>query len=257
MRILRILRRQKRSKYLFVLLLFGQGIETLPSLIMIAVYPLGNGSGWKDNELRLSINSLRKYTDVSEIWVVGEKPRCEIDFFTISNKPKYNAVPQIVADNLITFISQVNPDKFVLMNDDFYCTRPTSLKKLPLYYDRLILERMSKPGISSKYKYTLEKSIRAKTDLNFGVHFPLPVRKVSIFIDCLKESIKTPNGCSFRNLYGNRVKDIQVIEQRNDLKYCRHMADPSEVLNNEWFSIGDEFLLPHCKAFLNKTFGNI
>ena len=45
---------------------------------MKVVYPLGNGSNWDDKELKYSINSLFKFTNVTEIYIVGSIPRCEL-----------------------------------------------------------------------------------------------------------------------------------------------------------------------------------
>lgn len=223
---------------------------------MKVVYPLGNGSIWDDKELKYSINSLLKYTNVTEIYIVGSVPRCNIDHdvFILPFESKFKHSAQRVANNLLCFMDKVCPNEFIIMNDDFFCNQNCDLSKLPLWYDKKISERMQKPGISSKYKYTLQKSIRDKEDLNFGVHFPLPIRHVDIFRESLNEAINTTNGCSYRNLYCNKVKSIEHIEQRNDLKFSRHTKTPEDVLQYDWFSIGEEYLLPHCKKFIIDTY---
>ncbi len=223
---------------------------------MKVVYPLGNGSIWDDRELKYSINSLLKFTNVTEIYIVGSVPRCELpeNVYILPFESKYKHSAQRVAHNLICFLDKVCPREFIVMNDDFFCNQLCDLSKLPLWYDKPISERMLKPGISSKYKYTLLKSIRNKEDLNFGVHFPLPVRHVDIFRESLNEALSITNGCSYRNIYGNKVKDIETIEQRKDLKFSKHTKTPEDVLQYDWFSIGDEFLLPHCKRFLVSQF---
>ena len=219
---------------------------------MKVVYPLGNGSNWDDKELKYSINSLFKFTNVTEIYIVGSIPRCELheDVFILPFESNYKHSAQRVAHNLICFLDKVKPTEFIVMNDDFFCNQLCNLNDLPLWYDKKISERLQKPGISSKYKYTLLKSIRDKEDLNFGVHFPLPVRHVDVFRESLKEAIQVTNGCSYRNIYGNKVKEMENIQQRNDLKFSKHTKTPEDVLKYDWFSIGDEFLLPHCKRFI-------
>lgn len=223
---------------------------------MIVVYPLGNGSPWNDMELKLSINSLLKNCNVTDIYIVGEIPRTQVKGIYLPYKSKYNSVAQNVADKILYFMDQINPKEFVIMNDDFFCNVKTDLNTLPVYYDMKISERILTPGISSKYKYTLMTSIIDKDDLNFGLHFPLPVRHLEIMCDSLKYVINIPNGCSYRNIYGNRVKRFEKIEQKNDVKFSRHTKHPEEVLNYDWFSIGDEFLLPKNRAYLYNLFND-
>lgn len=221
---------------------------------MDVIYPLGSGSLWNDMELKLSINSLKKYCNPGSIYIVGEKPRTQVEGIHIPFKSKHTSVAQNVADKILHFIKTVNPEKFVIMNDDFFCTKKTDLNSIPLYYDKPIKERILKPGISSKYKYTLLKSIVEDDDLNFGTHFPMPVRFPEIMIDSIEYSMSIPNGCSYRNIYGNRAKWFDKIEQRNDVKFARHTKEPEEVLNHHWFSVGDEYLLPTNRAFLYNLF---
>jgi hypothetical protein len=223
---------------------------------MKVVYPLGNGSPWNDMELKLSINSLLKNCNVTDIYIVGEIPRTQVNAVYLPFKSKYNSVAQNVADKILYFMDQINPEKFIIMNDDFFCNVKTNLNTLPVYYDKKISERVLTPGISSKYKYTLMTSIIDKDDLNFGLHFPLPVRHHEVMRDSLKYAINIPNGCSYRNIYGNRVKAFEKIEQKNDVKFSRHTKHPEEVLNYDWFSIGDEFLLPKNRAYLYSLFND-
>lgn len=223
---------------------------------MDIVYPLGSGSPWQDMELKLSINSLIKNCNPGKIYVIGEKPRSEVNAIFIPYKSKYKSVAQNVADKILYFINEIRPKEFLIMNDDFFCNEKTDLNSLPLFYDRPIKERIMKPGISSKYKYTLQQSIVNDDDLNFATHFPLPVRFPEIMGDSILYSLNIPNGCSFRNIYGNRVKQVENIEQRNDVKFARHTKHPEEVLNYPWFSVGDEFLLPKNRLFLYNLFNN-
>jgi hypothetical protein len=199
------------------------------------VYPLGSGSRWMDNELKISVELLKKYHKNPTIYIVGEKPMQKIDGHYIRNShngSRYqNAISNIVAG------AKAIGEPFVIMNDDFFCTKEFS--EIPLWYDMTVKERMewATSGIYCKF---LQRSIENKGDLNYGVHKPMYIQDLDLFYKCASDALE--RDCSLRILYGNRYKIGS--EKIKDIKLRK-----SGVIS-DWFSIGDVFLTEENKRWL-------
>lgn len=221
------------------------------------IYPLGDGSPWHDHEIRFSVASVRKHcTDPDiAIHICGMEPRQHIRDVEFISVPKISSSRyQIVAYNILMAITHIHPEMCVIMNDDFFAIRPFSFRDMPLYYDMSIEQRSVKPGISPAYRTNLLNSMRSIDDLNFAVHFPLPVRYVDIMKNVLHEC-RHKEAVSFRNLYGNRVIGKDTIVQKQDIKLHNPMRIEEIIttLSGEtWFSIGDKFLNNSGRTFLTR-----
>lgn len=196
------------------------------------IYPLGDGSRWDDNELRISILLLRKYCKNPNIIVVGEKPRCEIDFEFIPNQTEGSRYQKSMS-NILKGLEVIN-EPFVMMNDDFFCTK--EFTEIPLYWDMTVKERI-KCATSIIYQRFLEKSVG---ELNYAVHKPFMVEDIELFKDLVDKCLK--RNASIRITYGNEYK--KNSKQEKDIK----LKDKIEVA--DWFSIGDAFLTPENKKWL-------
>jgi hypothetical protein len=216
------------------------------------IYPLGWGSNWKNTEIKLSIQQLRKHCqDEIEIIVVGENPNIQ-GVNWIPNSPrgtKYNNV----ARNLLKGMEQAG--NYVLMNDDFFVIKPFSFEDMPLYYDGLLADRINQINVNNAYHRVLKNSTTKYSDLNFAVHYPFPVRNWELFLQVLEQSLK--KGISHRCVYGNQVDDKK--EQKKDMKFFRNIGFSDfleQVASCDWFSIGDGFLTQTNKNNLVKFLEN-
>ncbi len=196
------------------------------------IYPLGDGSVWNDNELKISIALLRKFTSEAKIFVVGEKPRCDIECIYIKNQIEGSRYQKSMS-NVLKGLEVVG-EPFVLMNDEFFCNKP--FETIPLYWDMTVKERMTFAS-SIIYRRFLERSTG---ELNYAVHKPMPVDDIGLFKDMAKKAIE--RNCSVRILYGNEHKKNSKQEKDIKLKNIGPIGD--------WFSIGDSFLTPENKLWL-------
>lgn len=91
---------------------------------MDAIYPVGPGSRWKDNELRYSLRSLAMHApEVDRVIIVGRKPKFVGDVLHIPHQDDHG----VVANQLLKMkaaLVHVTDHRFVWMNDDFYLTGP-------------------------------------------------------------------------------------------------------------------------------------
>jgi len=162
------------------------------------VYICRNGP---NEELRYSIRSLYANTKVNSIWIVGGKP----DWY----RGKYIPVEQDqtkylnAQNNLKTIInSNKIPDKFVLMNDDFYVIKP--LTSIPVYHggslhDKAIKFKKHRPGL---YARQLEQTVKllkengVQNPLDYAIHVPMTIHKENF-------EFAVSLGGSIRSVYGN------------------------------------------------------
>lgn len=208
------------------------------------LYPLGKTSHHNDFEIENSIRLLRKFsTDKLHIIVAGQVPE-NIDADEVIQLPKQimNRY-KTVAYNLYNSL----PEKFtVLMNDDFFVTQEFSFKKMPLYFDGTIKQRLKQVWINRTYYNNLKNSSTDENDLNFAVHFPMPIRDPLLFRLILSNILQDEKeeGISFRNLYGNSVDEKK--EFKKDVKHNTFRG----AIDSDWFSIGDAFLNEQGKKYI-------
>lgn len=92
---------------------------------MDAVYPIGRGSRWSDNELRYSLRSLAKFApEVDRIIIVGHRPEFIGGTGEVVHLPVADVWPERPCANVLlkleAALSEVRGQEFVWMNDDIY-----------------------------------------------------------------------------------------------------------------------------------------
>ena len=196
------------------------------------IYPLGDGSRWNDNELKISVALLRKYSIDPKIFVVGEKPKCEVTVEYIPNFVEGSRYQKSMS-NILKGLEAVG-EPFVLMNDDFFCTK--EFTEVPLYWDMTVKERI-KLASSVIYQRYLERAIG---ELNYDVHKPFMVEDIDLFKELLVKCIR--RNAPVRTEYGNIYKKNSKQEKDIKLKKMGEVGD--------WFSIGDAFLTEENKKWI-------
>lgn len=156
----------------------------------------------KNNELKYSLRSVFKNSPVNSVWVVGGKP----DWYT----GNYIRVPQTsdkytnAKANLRTIIdNDLIPDKFVLMNDDFYIVNP--ITSIPVYHggslEKKANEYLKYRATSRHAKILLEtvdllKNNGVPNPLDYSLHIPMTIHKKNF-------EYAVEIGGAIRSVYGN------------------------------------------------------
>ena len=163
------------------------------------VYICRNG---RNEELRYSLRSIFANTYVNSVWVVGgmpswySGPHIRVE----QNDSKYENAKK----NLRTILdSDQIPEKFILMNDDFFITKP--IHNIPVYHGGLLdhkAERYAQYRATGQYtKMLLETSQTLKehgvpNPLDYSIHVPMTIHKQNL------EFALTIGG-AIRSVYGN------------------------------------------------------
>jgi hypothetical protein len=189
------------------------------------VIPLGKGSVWDNNELRLSLRSIEKYlTGYRSIYIVGEYPEwlqnCIHvpinDTEKISDK---NIMHKIAAACLLHEVSET----FIMFNDDHYLLSPYHAPGFPYYYHKNLTDYITQRR-GDIY------AIRATNTLNhlkannlpakfFDCHTPILYNKQA-FLGIVNSADwdNSRQGYIIKSLYANSLS-IEGVELINDHKY--------------------------------------
>ena len=207
---------------------------------------------WYDNclELRYSLRSLEniKHWKVFIIWY---KPEWINNVIHIKAEDPFE-VKALNALHKITIACEDDrvSNDFILMNDDFYITKPTEIK---YYHQGLIKEHLlRRTGQNSAYANNLYKTFRLFPKWNdYSLHYPIVYNKYKFLEMC--EIYNMEQGYLLRNLYCNHFK--VWWEQAKDYKILDATSLPKEtptfISNIDCLIVSDEF-----KNYLNKLFPN-
>jgi hypothetical protein len=222
---------------------------------MKAVYLLGKGSKWEDNEIKYSIASLRMYlAGISEIVVIGECPEWLREEVTHVPHPDKYASKSLNVRLKIEAMCRRESEQFLLMNDDFYFLDYMHARNFPMYYEGTLDQHINKFKGKNPYKDTLKRTLmflgnKKLTALNFAVHYPMVIDpgKMAIVMKKVPKSV----GVSYRCLYGNTF--MKSPEYLPDLKLNRPYTrkETEDILQGaSMFSIGDDWLTEENKKWL-------
>jgi hypothetical protein len=171
-----------------------------------------------NEELRYSIRSLYKNAPVNNVWVVGGRP--------LWYSGKYLKVPQNnntkylnAQANLRAIIDSPDiPNKFILMNDDFYITSP--IVKIPIYHGGS-LEKKAKAysefrSVSRHAEILMEtvnilKENGVRVPKDYSLHVPMTIHKENF-------EFAVNLGGAIRSVYGNMNRIGGVLLPVHDVK---------------------------------------
>lgn len=229
--------------------------------------PLGKGSIFGNQELRLFLRSLERYcTGWNKLWIVGEV----VDF--VKNSDRVQSVfvredagapkdARIAMKQLAALRQLPIAERVVLMNDDYVFTKPTDLSKINPFRKHATLETGS--NRPDEYgKVLKDTSDRLKnlglTDYNFDVHMPCLISRKA-YIEMEPHWIDSKNskrGFVVRSLYHNVQKtDGEII---TDMKIYNSDGGPTALerqVQDRWvFSYDDGAFERAVKPYLLKNF---
>lgn len=232
---------------------------------MDALYILGFGSPWENNELRFSMRSLERHVrGIDRVVVVGENPgflsrEVEYHYFSDPSSTKeYNIAAKIIFACQNTSIS----DEFMFINDDHVFVKPTDAVGYPNYW-KCLLEEAAERAKASTYGNSLRRtgeylrSLRAPTR-DYDVHTPILYEKGRFLglMPTWEESRKTRHGFVVKSSYvnlsgglpGPQISDLKFFNPKTEEEVRRRVAD------RHVFSYSDTSLAQGVSSYLYREF---
>jgi len=184
------------------------------------VYICKNG---ENEELRYSLRSIIKNCKVDNVFLVGGKPDWYIGEY-ISVSQKYSKYKNALNNFKTICNSNIIPNNFILMNDDFFIIKPVD--KIISYYNGTLQDKidaydtvLGRSSYINRLKITQDKLIQSgiKNPLNYEIHVPMKMSKENF------DSILGMNhNFLYRSIYGNsyneeskEMKDVKVYGSEN------------------------------------------
>jgi hypothetical protein len=169
---------------------------------MDLVYLVRNGE--RNDELRHSLRSLVNLPH-GRVWVVGHRPKWLTGVEHIRGN-RYPSKELNVYDNLQLACQQVDADRFVVMNDDFFVMRPAQLR---WWHRGTLTDHIAElnPGLS-KWRTSLCNTLEWLTaqgftdPLSYELHVPVVMERDKL-ADILARAVGKGVPAQWRTLYGN------------------------------------------------------
>jgi len=225
------------------------------------VYPLGNTTQWKDNELRYSLRSLELYgVNVGKVYIVGKRMPDFVQNVTfIKEQSKcINYHSRISHAYYLACISGIS-EEFIIMNDDFFLTEKTDFTKFKnKVRDYDLRQHLVRYGTAYHYGRQIKRTADyLSTYLHFDNHYPMKFNRLK-FIEIFeqhKDKLTKIQSVLIRSLYGNLAKE--QTEVLADLKINSKFTKVRiyELIENRFcFSIGDNGLTQIMKELLQELY---
>lgn len=204
---------------------------------MDAVYPIGAGSQWQDNELRYSLRSLAMHApEVDRVIIVGRAPSWLVGTLNVP----HGEGPSICANQLSKMrmaLDHVRGGAFIWMNDDFYLLAKQDWRSIghiphpthrPAYYQqcyRKAGEFLFSIGIAPARDHELHVPVRYDAGKVLHLLSILPTFNIA-----------------FRTVYFNMhapisvpMKDVKVHGVRGIMDVWQSFSSSSAAVRNEAF----------------------
>ena len=224
-------------------------------------YILGDGSKHNNLELRLSLRSIEKNLNPSEVIVCGHDPGFLSDKVKyIPNFPekKENDAAWGIKENLLALCKHPDtPDEFTLMNDDYFILQP--MANFPYYHKGELREAMERIGSGVFYGHLLATvTVLEKQKLptkHFDGHWPIIYDKKKLLNVINETNWDVPLGPTIRSLYCNTL-EIKG-EFREDVKANRPQGDwNSFCAGKDCISVSDESFDCKCRNYFISLLGS-
>lgn len=193
-----------------------------------------------NEELRYSLRSLR-FVEHERVWIFGDPPGWVEGVEVIKIAQGSNKYANAQAALLAICSHPEISESFVLMNDDFFALRPTTVNPLhwgrldrivDLYYDARIKE--SRYMVYMSRTLAALRALKIKRPLCYELHVPMVFEKAK-----LASIIETSGfgvGLLFRSMYGNvyriggeRIEDVKVYARGGMLPEFEEWVSSDDV----------------------------
>lgn len=146
---------------------------------MNAVYPLGTGSMCGNKEIEYSTRLLRNFTNVEDMFVIGQPFEGLIHIPHTDNQAK---AVNLWEKCYTACIDDRISDPFLFINDDHYIIKPTDIENYPNYYSHRI----------SQYPYKTFQFNGFTIDKHSHPYWKLVYKTEQILGDCLFFNVHCP-----------------------------------------------------------------
>ncbi len=223
---------------------------------MTAVYVLGTGSQWANNELRFSLRSIEKYLPICDnVLIVGTLPPfvTNCNYIKHPDKPgrkEFSIFSKIIAACKSDYVSE----DFVFLNDDHFLL--SEINELPYYYEGTLSQKVA--SSHGHYKAATLNTINELPEEKqkyFDIHCPIIYNKRK-FLEL--EETDWSREYVIKSLYANKQKFI-TVEETIDLKINKNLEYAEIVAKLEgrkFFSIGDYGINAAMKKVLFELYQN-
>lgn len=234
---------------------------------MDVVIPLGNGSPWKNNELRYFLRSLHRHLQgYGTIYIIGSCPDWlntqapGIQHIPIANVHPAEPARNIYQKLLMACFLPGMSEKFLYCNDGYVFTQDVVAQNIIAHYKEHNLEESAnRVQAGNTFRQALlntAKALRdAKCDIkNFDVHVPMHINK-NDFVQLQDYNWNLPYGFTAKSLYAN------TFSIEGEAWYdCKINKDETpehlnQLATQRWvFSYGDGAIFGNLRQWLQDRF---
>jgi hypothetical protein len=174
------------------------------------VYPVRDGDA--NDELRWSLRCLEANYPHGQVWVVGYKPNWLINVQFIKGNLSRHAGANVYHNVLKAAQCRDISSEFVVMNDDFFITKP--LDEIPILYRSTLREHLRLPSLMRSQSTPWTRSIRTTLialqalgyidPISYELHVPMHANREAMADTLSRFTHITPDAPpQWRSLYGN------------------------------------------------------
>lgn len=230
------------------------------------VIPLGNGSHWKNNELRYCLRSIEKNVkEYRNIVIVGNKPRwidniTHIDYPDVyTDRAAYNIYNKL----RIACTSNLVSDNFIYFNDDFFITKEINAFFYPYYADKTLNRKIADymHDEDNWYNTNIVNTIGVLEDNNFStynydIHCPIVINK-DRFLKLMATFDWQKYDYCIKSLYANSLGIPPTIMEDVKFRGSKKKTTIERVIEDRHiFSTGDSCLTKTMKEFIKSLYPN-
>ncbi len=221
------------------------------------LYVVGNGSTWKNNELRYSIRSVVKnLKGFGNIVVVGTKP----SWLNVKHIPANDSgrtAQESVYIKLKKALPEISED-FLFFNDDYYLLKNFQAAKFPFFYKETLEEFLQRRKTRDSYKMAVENTFKALSEknlptLNFENHAPMLINKTK-FQEVMAGYSWSTFGFVIKSLYANTLKIKGTFEHDMKINYPFTVEELKAMTSERKYFSSDKLLPTNLKAFITELY---
>lgn len=212
---------------------------------MDALYILGKGSIFNNDELRYSLRTLERFVSgISRVVLVGENPGF------LSEKVNYHQLQDVqgnkeyrISQKIMTAcLNNWVGDDFLFLNDDFFFVKKINANNYPNYYKGNLKFSKNNGGYQKALSDTANYLTKIEaTTYHFDVHTPIIYNKQK-FIDLaphFQESKKAIYGFVVKSIYANIYQLPKKKYRDAKLNSLLELQDYERILKTNVFSCSD------------------
>lgn len=226
-----------------------------------AVYVLGTGSRWHDNELRYSLRSLEQYVaGIRNVFIVGQRPKWIAGNVIHIQYADYHACKEHnIMEKVLRVCQEADlSDQFLHLHDDHFALAPCDAIDVPFWY-RMDLDQLAqRVSVANNYRQALINThavlhARGLPVKNYDLHFPIIYDKKLFRLAMLSYNW---SACYVvKSLYANTIQAPGI--QTTDIKLnadmtLRQIVD--RIKGRPWFSIGPTALNQNLKGLMQAIY---